>query len=118
MSSAARTSPCLDWRQSQKVAIDQSPLAVKLVDDRIAGGRGLWGGATVPVGPRRNRFDGEKGDVCARCETHFPFRIMDDDHFLPRSLGGTDHPENLQLLRPGRSRGKDGKVMAESRASQ
>ena len=29
------------------------------------------------------------------------FRVMDADHILPQSKGGTDHPDNLQLLCSG-----------------
>ncbi|MCY4055554.1 MAG: HNH endonuclease [Cyanobacteria bacterium MAG CAR4_bin_6] len=49
------------------------------------------------------------------CNTHFPFRVMDVDHVLPRSKGGTDHPDNLQLLCSGCNRSKGGKTMAEGR---
>ncbi|MDE0201342.1 MAG: DNA methyltransferase [Rhodospirillaceae bacterium] len=112
--------------------IDLSPLAVKLVDERIAEDRGLWGGATVPDGPpartdlgdlpnyrtHRHRLYGEQEGVCAGCETHFPFRVMDVDHMLPRVRGGTDHPDNLQLLCSGCNRSKGGKTMAEWRAAQ
>ena len=35
---------------------------------------------------------------CNGCEVLFPFRNMTIDHIHPRSRGGTDDPENLQLL--------------------
>lgn len=35
---------------------------------------------------------------CNGCEMLFPFRNMTIDHIIPRSRGGTDDPENLQLL--------------------
>ena len=83
-----------DRLQREWAGIDLSPLAVKLVDERIADDRGLWGGATVPDGPpartdlgdlpnyrtHRHRLYGEQEGVCAGCETHFPFRVMDVDH--------------------------------------
>ena len=111
--------------------IDLSPLAIKLVDERIAADRGLWGGATALDAPpvrtdqgdlpnyrtHRHRLYGEQEGVCVGCETHFPFRVMDVDHILPRSRGGTDHPDNLQLLCSGCNRSKGGKTMAEWRAS-
>ncbi len=116
------------------VGIDLSALAVKLVDDRIAGDRGSmpWGGALALTAPpartdlgdlpnyrtHRHRLYGEQEGVCAGCETHFPFRVMDVDHMLPRSRGGTDHPDNLQLLCSGCNRSKGGKTMAEWRATQ
>ena len=35
---------------------------------------------------------------CKGCEVLFPFRNMTIDHIIPRSRGGTDDPDNLQLL--------------------
>ena len=35
---------------------------------------------------------------CNGCEVLFPFRNMTIDHILPRSRGGSDAPDNLQLL--------------------
>ena len=114
--------------------IDLSPLAVKLVDKRIAEDRGdaPWGGAITPEGPpvrtdlgdlpnyrtHRHRLYGEQEGVCRGCETHFPFRVMDVDHIMPRVKGGTDHPDNLQLLCSGCNRSKGGRTMAEWRAAQ
>ena len=112
--------------------IDLSPLAIKLVNDRVADDRGhLWGGAnaldTPPVRTdtetlpnyrtHRHRLYGEQEGNCAGCETHFPFRVMDVDHMLPQSRGGTDHPDNLQLLCSGCNRSKGNRTMAEWRAS-
>ena len=110
-----------------------SPLAIKLVDERIAEDRGKmpWGGATaLTEAPKRtdlsnlpnyrthrHRLYGEQEGVCVGCETHFPFRVMDVDHILPRSKGGTDHPDNLQLLCSGCNRSKGGRTMAEWRAA-
>lgn len=112
--------------------IDLSELAVKLVDDRIAQDRGdmPWGGATVPDSPpmrtdlgklpnyrtHRHRLYGVQEGHCVGCGTHFPFRVMEVDHILPRSQGGTDHPSNLQLLCSGCNRSKGGRTMAEWRA--
>ena len=108
--------------------IDLSALAIKLVDGRITEDRGpLWGGANALSQPpvrtdmgdlpnyrtHRHRLYGEQEGVCAGCDTHFPFRVMDVDHILPRSRGGTDHPDNLQLLCSGCNRSKGGKTMAE-----
>ena len=112
--------------------IDLSPLAIRLVNERIAGDRGLWGGATALTEPpkrtdlgdlpnyrtHRHRLYGEQEGVCTGCDTHFPFRVMDVDHILPRSRGGTDHPDNLQLLCSGCNRSKGGKTMAEWRAAR
>ena len=122
--------------------IDLSPLAIRLVNDRIAEdrapkGRGKAVGGSLfranalekpPVRTdlgrlpnyrtHRHRLYGEQEGVCAGCETHFPFRVMDVDHMLPRSKGGTDHPDNLQLLCSGCNRSKGGRTMAEWRAAQ
>ena len=123
-----------DRLSRQWAGIDLSPLAVKLVDDRIAADRGdmPWGGATVPDGPprrtdlgdlpnyrtHRHRLYGEQEGVCVGCGTHFPFRVMEVDHILPRVKGGTDHADNLQLLCSGCNRSKGGRTMAEWRAVQ
>ena len=120
-----------DRLQREWVGIDLSPLAVKLVDERIARDRGLWGGAVVPGGlpqrsdlgripnyrTHRHRLYGEQEGVCAGCETHFPFRVMEVDHVLPKSRGGTDHYSNLQLLCSGCNRSKGGRTMAEWRGA-
>ena len=121
-----------DRLQRRWAGIDLSPLAVRLVNDRIAGDRGLWGGATALDAPpvrtdlgelpnyrtHRHRLYGLQEGNCAGCETHFPFRVMEVDHILPRSRGGTDHAGNLQMLCSGCNRSKGGRTMAEWRASQ
>lgn len=128
----ATTLVAADRLRRKWAGIDLSALAVKLVDNRIAEDRGLWGGATALTEPpkrtdlgtlpnyrtHRHRLYGEQEGVCVGCETHFPFRVMDVDHILPRSRGGTDHPDNLQLLCSGCNRSKGGRTMAEWRASQ
>ena len=114
--------------------VDLSPLAIKLVDERIALDRGQlpWGGVNAQTDPpkrtdlgdlpnyrtHRHRLYGAQEGVCAGCDTHFPFRVMDVDHILPRSRGGTDHADNLQLLCSGCNRSKGNKTMAEWRAAQ
>ena len=116
----------------QWAGIDLSPLAIKLVNERIAADLPLWGGATALDAPpvrtdlgilpnyrtHRHRLYGEQEGVCGGCDTHFPFRVMDVDHILPRSRGGTDHADNLQLLCSGCNRSKGGKTMAEWRSVQ
>ena len=131
-----------DRLQRQWAGIDLSPLAVTLVNERIAGDRtvtkderviggGLFRATALTDPPKRtdlgnlpnyrthrHRLYGEQEGVCAGCDTHFPFRVMDVDHMLPRVKGGTDHPDNLQLLCSGCNRSKGGKTMAEWRAAQ
>ena len=119
------------WRlQRRWVGIDLSPKAIDLVNDRISTVRGLWGGATALVAPpgrtdiaalphyrtHKHRLYGEQEGVCVGCDTHFPFRIMEVDHILPKSRGGTDAAENLQLLCSHCNRSKGNKTMAEWRA--
>lgn len=131
-----------DRLQREWVGIDLSPLAVKLVNERIAADRAdksrgevIGGGlfhATALTDPpvrtdtgdlpnyrtHRHRLYGEQEGVCAGCETHFPFRVMDVGHILPRSRGRMDHPDNLQLLCSGCNQSKGGRAMAEWRAAQ
>ena len=115
----------------QWAGIDLSLLAIKLVKERIVADNPLWAGPVALDTPpkrtdlgnlpnyrtHRHRLYGEQEGVCVGCNTHFPFRVMDVDHILPRSKGGTDHPDNLQLLCSGCNRSKGGKTMAEWRAS-
>ena len=120
----ATTLVAADRSQRKWVGIDISALAIKLVNQRIAEDRGgLFGGAnaldTPPIRTdlgklpnyrtHRHRLYGEQEGVCVDCDTHFPFRVMDVDHILPKSRGGTDHPDNLQLLCSGCNRSKGGK---------
>ena len=130
----ATTLVAADRLQRCWAGIDLSPLAIKLVNERISSdkGRSLWGGAIVLNKPpqrtdlgvlpnyrtHRHRLYGEQEGVCVGCDTHFPFRVMEVDHILPRSLGGTDHPDNLQLLCSGCNRSKGGRTMAEWKAAK
>ncbi|MYJ52783.1 MAG: hypothetical protein F4093_09020 [Gammaproteobacteria bacterium] len=122
-----------DRLQRQWAGIDLSPLAVKLVNERIIKDRGsLWGKVIVPDQPptrtdlgklpnyrtHRHRLYGEQEGICVGCDTHFPFRVMEVDHILPRSRGGTDHQDNLQLLCSGCNKSKGSDTMAEWRARQ
>ncbi len=124
----ATTLVAADRLNREWAGIDLSPLAVKLVDQRIRDDRGaLWGGAIVRDDPplrtdfgklpnyrtHRHRLYGEQEGVCLGCDTHFPFKVMEVDHILPRSKGGSDHYENLQLLCTHCNKSKGGKTMAE-----
>ena len=127
----ATTMVAADRMERQWAGIDLSPLAVKLVNERITKDRGaLWGGANVvdtlpkrtDLGDlpnyrtHRHRLYGEQEGVCNGCDTHFPFKVMEVDHVLPKSRGGTDHFKNLQLLCSHCNRSKGNKTMAEWRA--
>ena len=124
----ATTLVAADRMERQWAGIDLSPLAVKLVNERINEDRGaLWGGANVvdslpqrtDLGDipnyrtHRHRLYGEQEGICVGCDTHFPFKVMEVDHILPQSRGGTDHFDNLQLLCSHCNRSKGSKTMSE-----
>ena len=54
----------------------------------------------TPVPYRQNKhvLFGQQEGRCNGCRSEFPFRILEVDHIIPQSAGGTDHMENLQLL--------------------
>ena len=101
--------------ERQWTGIDLSELAAKLVHSRLKGELGMYGNLVVhrediprrtDLGdiPRYNDPDnkhflfGKQEGLCNGCIILFPFRNMTIDHIIPRSKGGTDHVENLQLL--------------------
>ena len=99
----------------QWVGIDISPKAAELVVERLSD---LYDRPFTPYEiahrtdiPRRTDVDapknyrqnahvlyGEQEGTCAGCGSHFEFRHFEVDHVIPRSRGGTDHLDNLQLL--------------------
>ena len=99
------------------LGIDISPKAAELVNERLKAFMGdLFHNRLVTVRtdvPRRTDIEapknyrqnvhvlfGQQEGRCAGCKTEFPFKILEVDHVVPRSKGGTDHIENLQLLCP------------------
>ena len=46
----------------------------------------------------KKKLYGEQGGECIGCHEHFKIRNLTIDHITPKSKGGTDHLENLQLL--------------------
>lgn len=46
----------------------------------------------------KNELFGRQEGKCAGCGVLFPFRNMTVDHIVPKSKGGQDNEENLQLL--------------------
>ena len=97
------------------VGIDLSPKAVELVNLRLRDFMGdLFHDRLVtartdiprrtdidaPINYRKNKhvLFGQQEGRCNGCKTEFPYRIMEVDHIIPRSRGGTDHMDNLQLL--------------------
>ena len=99
----------------QWVGIDLSPKAVELVNMRLQQSMGsLFHNRLVTVRtdiPRRTDIDapipyrknahilfGQQEGRCAGCKMDFPFKIFEVDHIVPKSRGGGDNLENLQLL--------------------
>ena len=102
------------------IGMDLSTLAVKLVLSRLQNaadeGALLEGGELPdvhhrtdipkrtgvgelpPYKTRRHTLYGKQEGLCAGCRIHFPFRDLTVDHIAPKSQGGPDHLENLQLL--------------------
>ncbi len=133
----ATTLVAADRLQREWAGIDLSPLAIKLVNERIAHDRtekkdlpmvggGLLKAIALDEPPKRtdlgelpnyrthrHRLYGEQEGFCAGCKIHFPFKVMEVDHILPESKGGSAHPDNLQLLCSHCNRSKGDKTMAE-----
>ncbi len=129
----ATTLVAAELQDRRWIGCDLSPLAIKLVNERIRSYQlPMWRGVNVLETPpkrtdlgklpnyrtHRHRLYGEQEGNCVGCGLHFPFNIMDVDHIVPKSRGGNDHPDNLQLLCSGCNRSKGSKTMAEWRASQ
>ncbi len=105
----------------QWVGIDLSAKAVELVNQRLQHTMGsLFHNRLVtartdiprrtdidaPINYRQNKHTlfGRQEGVCNGCKMDFPFKIFEVDHVIPRSRGGTDHLDNLQLLCPSCNR--------------
>ena len=99
----------------QWIGIDLSEKAVELVNYRLQDTLGSlyhYGFVTsrkdipqrtdidAPIHYRQNKhvLYGQQEGVCNGCKMDFPFKIFDVDHKTPKSRGGTDHLDNLQLL--------------------
>lgn len=108
----------------QWIGVDISPRAIDLVKirmsekagigDAIKAGEknhllGLFGkvihrtdipvrDAPKPSPDIKHRLYGLQEGKCNGCRTHFPFQNMTKDHVVPKSLGGADTNDNLQLL--------------------
>ncbi len=97
------------------VGIDISPKAAELVNLRLRQEMGSLfhhGYVTArsdipqrtdiekpkPYRENKHVLFGEQEGFCAGCKGDFPFRNFTVDHIVPKSRGGTDHVENLQLL--------------------
>ncbi len=99
----------------QWIGIDISPKAVQLTNMRLKETMGdLFHDRLVtartdipkrtdidaPIPYRQNKhvLFGQQEGRCNGCRTEFPFRAFAVDHIIPRSRGGADHIDNLQLL--------------------
>ena len=101
-------------RERKWTGIDVSPKAFDLVKQRITERGGLFYNliqrtdvpqrtdlGTIPKynsADNRNKLYGEQGGDCAGCAEHFLPQNLTVDHIIARSVGGTDHIGNLQLL--------------------
>ena len=98
----------------QWVGIDISPLAVKLVRDRLKREVPLFtqnaiDRTDVPIRTdlvdevreylnEKRALYGQQEGICAGCRVHFELRNMEVDHVIPRVKGGPNHISNYQLL--------------------
>ena len=94
------------------VGIDLSPMAAKLVKRRLRDYLGLFYdvvhredipnrtdlGDLPNYRTHKHGLFGQQEGMCAGCRELFPFRNFSIDHIVPRSKGGSDHIDNLQLL--------------------
>ncbi|MDE0635504.1 MAG: DNA methyltransferase [Candidatus Poribacteria bacterium] len=96
------------------VGIDIAPKAVELVVERIKKDQGLFQdinhrtdiphrsdlGRIPPYNTPANKTKlyGEQSGNCNGCNTHFETQHLEIDHIIAKSVGGTDHIGNLQLL--------------------
>ena len=98
--------------QREWIGIDLSEKAAELVQHRLDDATGIFGKIThrtdIPVRTDvyqmkhysnfKNELYGQQEGKCAGCKVLFPFRNMTVDHIIPKSKGGQDNEENLQLL--------------------
>ena len=54
--------------------------------------------APIPYRQNKHVLFAQQEGLCAGCRGDFPFKLVEVDHKVPQSRGGTDHLENLQLL--------------------
>ncbi|MGI9559283.1 MAG: DNA methyltransferase [Thermodesulfobacteriota bacterium] len=114
------------------IGIDQSPMAVKLVRERMSQ-RDLfvsvihWDTAEKGYPTRSDNVKrspnikqtlyGKQRGFCVICGNHFRFQNFEVDHRNPKSKGGADADDNLQLLCGHCNRVKGGKrTNAETKA--
>ena len=110
----ATTLVAADRLKRNWIGIDISPKAAELVVSRIESDQGLFRdiihrtdiphrtdlGNIPPYNAPENktRLYGYQQGNCGGCGCHFEARHLEIDHIISKSVGGTDHIENLQLL--------------------
>ena len=110
----ATTLVAADRLQRDWIGIDISAKAAELVVERIRTDQGLFEEILTRMDipqrtdlgdiPRYNapenktQLYGEQGGNCNGCGEHFLKQNLEIDHIIAKSVGGTDHIENLQLL--------------------
>lgn len=92
------------------IGIDLSPLAEKLVKERLVNELGLASklvnirkdlpikNAPKPSKNIKHILYGLQKGYCNGCKVHFQFRNFHIDHKTPKAKGGQDTDSNLQLL--------------------
>ena len=104
----ATTLVAADRLQRDGIGIDISDKSAELVVERIKLDPGLFENiitrtdlGDVPrynVPENKTQLYGEQGGDCNGCGEHFQMQHLEIDHIIAKSVGGTDHIENLQLL--------------------
>ena len=110
----ATTLVAADRLQRDWIGIDISAKASELVVERIRTDQGMFEDIVARTDiPRRTdlgdipRYNapenktllyGEQAGNCNGCGEHFQTQHLEIDHIIAKSVGGTDHIENLQLL--------------------
>ena len=110
----ATTLVAADRLQRNWIGIDISAKAAELVVERIRTDQGMFEDIVARTDiPRRTdlgdiprynspenktKLYGEQGGDCNGCGEHFQTQHLEIDHIIAKSVGGTDHVENLQLL--------------------
>ncbi len=110
----ATTCVAADRLNRKWIGIDISPKAAELVVERIKADQGFFedivhrtdipkrtdleGIRRYNAPENKKQLYGEQGGHCNGCQEHFQAQLLEIDHIIATSVGGTDHIDNLQLL--------------------